>query len=686
MVKLFRHFSFASLVLIVLAVFAISYFHRMYEKNDLLKMGESHNLALTQTFSNIVWPQFHSFTASAKQLDDDALRGHSDTAILNHSVRDVMRNTNLVRLNILQLDGRTIFSTDPKLVGNNQSNNAGFLSARQGKVFSMLTHFDQFSALEGEITGRDILLSYVAMRRNADAPIEGVLELYTDVTAAQGNSENQQRFLLLMVTTVLSILYVIFVIIIKRAEGLLRKQSEQQRLIEQNLEHLSTHDALTNLPNRMLMLDRIKQSLASVERRGIKLAVISLDIDNFKSINDSLCHHIGDKVLQAVAKRLTDCLRKGDSAARIGSNQFVISLPDIHASAVIAKIVQKLHSVISSPLEIEGHNLYLTTSSGIALYPEHGQDVEMLMRNAGMAMYSAKQLGRNRHQIFVEQMSLSVKQRVKIEREMRHALDNNEFVVYYQPIVDLNTGTIIGAEALLRWPNDHGPWVTPTEFIPLAEESGLIVPLSEWVLSEACNQMKVWREHGLNEVGLSVNLSPHHFSMAVNLSPHHFATTGLADIVSRVIEQSGIEPMLLHLEITEGLMMGMSEVVLSNFEELRELGIQFSLDDFGTGYSSLGYLRRFSIHQLKIDRVFVQELPDSTDNIAIVTAIIALGNSLSLTVVAEGIETEAQLKCLQQLGCHQVQGFLLSRPLPAAEFMALILKKRDMRIILSSPT
>lgn len=680
MVRLFRHFSIASLILVVLAIILIGYSHRLYEKNDLLKMGESHNLALTQTFSNIIWPQFQTVANSAEKYDGDAVRHLSDTTHLNQIVRDAMRNTNLVRLSILQLDGHTLFSTDPKQTGNNQSNDAGFLSARQGKVFSMLTHPDRFDALEGEIINRDILVSYVALHRGIEAPVEGVLELHTDVTAAQENSEKQQRFFLLLVSAVLSLLYVIIVIIIKRADNLNQKQSEQYRLAERNLEHLSTHDALTDLPNRVLLLDRIKQSLASAERRGNQLAVISLDVDNFKAINDSLGHHVGDQVLLTVAQRLTGCLRKGDSAARIGSNEFVINLPDIHASAVISKIILKLHNVISTPMEIDGHKLYLTASSGIALYPDHGQDVEMLMRNAGMAMYHAKKLGRNRHQMFAEQMSMVVKQRVKIEREMRHALDNNEFIVYYQPIIDMTTGAIIGAEALLRWPNTEGTWLSPAEFIPLAEESGLIVPLSEKVLSEACGQLKSWGEHGMDEVSMAINMSPQHFMMSVNMSPRHFASNGLAEMVSTVLKNADIDPKMLHLEITEGMMMGMNEAVLTNFEELKEIGIQFSLDDFGTGYSSLGYLRRFSIHQLKIDRIFVHDLPGNSDSVAIVTAIIALGNSLGLTVVAEGIETEDQFNCLSKLGCHQLQGFLFSRPLPADQFLKLVLEKRDMRV------
>ena len=666
----------------VLATVVIGTFHRLFEKKDLLEFGKSHSVALSQTFSNVIWPRFRSFADTAGQLDADALRRHPDIAGLNQNVREVMRNTDLLKLNIIKLDGRTLFSTDASQIGNDDSRNAGFLAARQGQAMSTLTHYDKIGALDGEIADRDVLESYVALRPGADAPIEGVLEMYTDVTDALAGSERRQRLVTLSVIAVLAVLYTIFFFIAKYADSVIRRQHEQQRLADQSLQHMSTHDALTNLPNRMLLLDRIKQSLSSAERRNNLLAVAFIDIDHFKNINDSLGHHTGDKVLKTVAQRLSQLLRKGDTVARLGGDEFVITLPDINSSADVLQIVRKVLTSIALPIATDDRELHLTGSIGIALYPEHGKDVDTLMRHADMAMYNAKQLGRNRHQMFIEHMNVQVQRRVKIEHEMRRALDNREFVLYYQPIVDMQSGAIAGAEALLRWPNPNGAWLSPAEFIPMAEECGLIVPLSEWVLGEACAQLQMWRENGLglDDFTMAVNLSPRDFTMAVNLSPRHFATAGLAAMVAGVIERSKIDPSWLHLEITEGLLMGMNESVRSNFEDLKQLGIKFSLDDFGTGYSSLGYLRRFAIHLLKIDRSFVNDLPGNADSVAIVTAIVALANSLGLTVIAEGIETEAQLELLQQLGCHQAQGYLFSHPIPAAEFLSLALERRDMRI------
>ena len=671
MFRLLRYFSIASLVLMVLAAIVLGTLYQLFEKSHLLRFGESQNVTLTQAFSNSIWPQFRSFANAAKLLDADALRRHPDIAKLSQSVRDAVRNTATVRVKIYQLDGRTLFSTDATQIGASNGSDAGFLSARLGLALSEITHHDKFSALDGKLVNRDVLSSYIPLRSSADAPIEGVMTIYTDVTDLLASDKRRQRLVTLSVVAVLTALYGILFFIARHADSVIRKQYEQQRLIEQSLGHVTTHDALTNLPNRLLLLDRIKQSLTSAERRNNLLAVAFIDLDNFQNINNSLGHQISDKVLQTVAQRLARCVRESDTTARLGGDEFVVSLPDIHSNVDLFQIAKKMLAAIALPIEAEGRELHLTASIGIALYPEHGKDAETLIRKADMAMHSAKRLGRNRHQMFVEHMSEQVQQQAQMEDEMWRALKNNEFVLYYQPVIDLDSGAIVGAEALLRWPNAHGEWLSPTEFIPLTEKCGLILPLSEWVLSEACAQLQTWREKGL---GLG------DFTMAVNLSPHHFATAGLATMIAGVIEQAEIDPRWLHLEITESMLMGMNESILANFEGLKRIGIKFSLDDFGTGYSSLGFLRSFPIDLLKIDRTFVQDLPDNADNAAIVTTIIALANSLNLAVVAKGVETDAQASFLRQQGCHQAQGFLFSRPLPADEFLSLVLEKRDMLI------
>jgi diguanylate cyclase (GGDEF)-like protein len=667
MFRLLRYFSIASLVAMLLAAALLGILHQLFEKQQLLRFGESRNIMLAQVFSSSIWPQYQSLAKAGKTLDAAALRDRPEIARLNRSVREAMRGSPTVGVRIYLLSGRTLFSTDAAQIGASSSSDPGFLSARQGLPSSQIVSDDKSGLFGGKLTGRDVLSSYLPVRGSDDEPIEAVIKIYTDVTGLQQSEAREERLLIASVAAVLAGLYAILFLIARRADRIIRKQYEQQQRVEQSLRHVTTHDALTNLPNRLLLLDRIKQSLPSAERHNNLLAVATVDLDNFQSINNSLGHQVGDAVLKIVAQRLSQCLREGDTIARVGSDEFVVSLPDIHSNVNLFQIAKKMLSIISVPIESEGRELHLTASIGISLYPEHGSDAETLLRKADMAMHSAKRLGRNRHQMFVEHMDEQVQQQVQLEDELWRALKNNEFVLYYQPVIDLNSGAIIGAEALLRWPNRHGEWISPSEFIPLTEQCGLIVPLSEWVFSEACTQLQMWRER---EPGLE------DLTMSVNLSSRHFETAGLATMIAGVVEQAEIDPKRLYIEITEGMLMGDNESILANFEGLKRLGIRFSLDDFGTGYSSLGYLRNFPIDLLKIDRTFIQGLPDNADNAAIVTTIIALANSVNLAVVAKGVETAAQAAFMQQQGCHYAQGFLFGHPLPPDEFLALVLERR----------
>jgi diguanylate cyclase (GGDEF)-like protein len=671
MFRLLRYFSIASLFSMVLAAFVLGAFHQYFEKSHLLRFGETLNITLAQAFSNSKWPQFRDFAKAAEQYDTNTLLRDPELANLKNSVLETLLNTQTIGVQIFLNDGRTLFSTDPAQIGSINNTDPGFLSARSGLPTSAISLRDKDGTSNEKFAKLDMLSSYIPLRSSADSPVEAVIKIYTDISNLQESYENEERLVTLSVVSVLAGLYCVLFFIVRHADNVIRKQYNQQGIIEKNLQHVTTHDALTNLPNRVLLLDRIKQSLTSAERHNNLLAVASIDLDNFQNINDSFGHQVGDQVLSIVAQRLSQTLREGDTIARIGGDEFVVSLRDINSNVDLFQIAKKMLATISVPIESEGRELHLTASIGIALYPEHGSDAESLIHKAGMAMHSAKRLGRNRHQMFVEHMSEQMQQQVQVEDEMWRALKNNEFVLYYQPIIDLNTGKITGAEALLRWPNTHGPWLSPAEFIPLSEQCGLIVPLSEWVLSEACAQLQTWHEGGL---GLN------DFTMAVNLSARHFATAGLATMIGGVVEQAEIDPRWLHLDITESILVGMNESVLSNFESLKRTGIKFSLDDFGTGFSSLGYLRSYPIDMLKIDRTFIHGLPDDADNEAIVSTIISLANSLNLKVLAKGVETDAQVTFLQKQGCHQAQGFLFSRPLPPAEFLSLVLERRDMRL------
>lgn len=434
-----------------------------------------------------------------------------------------------------------------------------------------------------------------------------------------------------------------------------RKQSEE------TIRHLAYHDALTDLPNRALFSDRLTVALAQARRTGQGLAVMFLDIDRFKLVNDTLGHSAGDELLQKLAPELDRLVRQGDTVARVGGDEFTLLLTGIADRAEAETIAGRALEAVRRSRIISGQEMTVTTSIGIALFPRDGGDAETLLRNADTAMYRAKQQGRDNYQVYIPAMSAEILDRVSLEAELRRATARGEFVIHYQPQIEAATGRITGAEALLRWNHEERGLVYPAEFIAVAEETGLIIPMGEWVLRVACEQNKTWQNAGLPPI-----------TIAVNLAARQFQETNLVETISRTIQETGIAPSQLELEITESTAIQDPDLAASILRQLREMGVRISIDDFGTGYSSLNYLKRFRIDRLKIDRSFVSDLITDHNDAAIATAMIAMAHSLGLTVVAEGIETDAQLEFLLQQGCDYFQGHLLGKPVPANEFEALL--------------
>ncbi|HUQ26269.1 MAG TPA: EAL domain-containing protein [Burkholderiales bacterium] len=416
-------------------------------------------------------------------------------------------------------------------------------------------------------------------------------------------------------------------------------------------QHLADHDALTGLPNRRLLEDRLTQALAMSQRNREHTAVMFVDLDRFKTINDSLGHAVGDVLLKEVSLRLVNQLRTGDTICRIGGDEFVLVLPQIKRTSDVAQVAQKVIEQLSLPVVIEERELVVTPSIGIAVFPDDGRDAETLIRNADAAMYHAKEAGRANYQFFTEQMNQAASRRLALESDLRRALSKGELRVHYQPFVD-RADRVAGHEALLRWQHPERGLVGPGDFIQLAEETGLILRMGEWALREACRWATfIGAEHGLQ--------------VAVNLSPRQFNDPNLPRIVAAALKETGLPPRLLELEITESLAMRETDATLSTLKKLKELGVSIAIDDFGTGYSSLAYLKRFPVDKLKIDRSFVAELPDDREQCAIVSAIVALAHALNVRVVAEGVETVPQRDFLVRCGCDFVQGYLTGRPLDA---------------------
>ncbi|WP_243652978.1 bifunctional diguanylate cyclase/phosphodiesterase [Tumebacillus sp. BK434] len=434
-----------------------------------------------------------------------------------------------------------------------------------------------------------------------------------------------------------------------------------RKLAEERLEHIAYYDVLTSLPNRTLFEDRLHLEMARSRRHSQKLAVLLLDIDRFKYINDTLGHGLGDELIRAVAERLQTCVREGDTVSRIGGDEFTLILPDLRSPQAAVAVAQMILQKMTAPFVIAQTELYATCSIGISFFPDDGTDLQALMKNAESAMYRAKERGRNSYQLYTTSMNEDAMQKLSLERYLRKALGLDEFVLFYQPQVNVQSGEIFGVEALLRWKHPILGMVSPATFIPLAEETGLIVPIGEWVLKTACAQVKRWHAAGYPQL-----------TVAVNLSARQFQQEDLVEMVERVLEETGVEPQFLELEITESVTMHNVERAIVILHELTNLGIRISLDDFGTGYSSLSYLKHFPIHTLKIDQTFVRDITTDADDAAIATSVIALAHSLNLQVVAEGVETEEHLRYLAAQGCTSMQGYHFSRPLPAPEIDALL--------------
>ncbi len=435
-----------------------------------------------------------------------------------------------------------------------------------------------------------------------------------------------------------------------------RDVSERKRAEEQ-IEFQAYHDALTGLPNRLLFRDRLTVALAHARRLKQPLAVMFLDLDRFKLVNDTLGHSLGDELLKGVAGRLRSALREEDSIARMGGDEFTLLLSDLESADDAVRVAQKLLETIAQPISLDGHELFITTSIGIALFPADGDNAEELLQNADNAMYRAKEAGRNSCQLCTPAMNSRALERLSLESSLRRALDRGEFLLHYQPQFHLATGHIVGIEALLRWNHPQHGVVEPARYIPIAEETRLIVPIGEWVLREACRQAKAWQSR-----------LPR-LRMAVNLSPRQFQSTDLRKLIASALDESGLGAQFLELEITEGTAMQNTERTVATLKGLREMGMCISIDDFGTGHSALNYLRSFPIDSIKIDQTFVHEIETSQSARAIVSAVITMAHGLGLRVTAEGVETQTQMHYLREQGCEEVQGFLLGRPKAAGELL-----------------
>lgn len=689
MFNLSRYFSTVSFILIVMAAGVLGPLYRLLSVQQMTELAEHRNIAMAQVFQNSLGVPLANLMNVSLGRNADFLKNAVESKELQSSVVALMRNTSVVKVKIYNRLGMTVFSTEKDQVGENQLGNPGFRSAISGKVASELTHRNMIDTFEGVRSDIDVLASYIAIV-GKDGSTDGVFELYQDVTPFITQLQRSLWWVTACVFAVFMALYLLQFLVVRRAQGILEEQEgrikaardtleiqvdarteelrransqlkaeiSERRQAESKLNYLAYHDPLTGLANRRCFIERLEESLRESGQHEQQLAVLFIDLDQFKQVNDSLGHGVGDELLVAVATRLSEYVRLIDMLARLGGDEFICLMEAVRSEDEVAILAREIIDAFEAPFGLGEHELFLSASIGISLFPGDAENMIDLMRNADTAMYRAKAIGRGQYHFYTPEMTRDAKARIRMENLLRRALDNGELAVHLQPQVDTKTGDLVGAEALLRWNNLELGQVMPSCFIPLAEESGIIIPLGNWVLRETCRQVMAWRRSDFNLPQVSVNLS------VKQLERPEFIDT-LGDI----LDETGMDAGCLKLEVTESVVMEVGDAS-GLLQRLRDFGISLALDDFGTGYSSLSYLKMLPIQQLKIDQSFVMGIGRNPGDEAIIRTVMELATRLGFEVVAEGVETSQQAAFLAKVGCQQLQGYLHGRALAPDEFRA----------------
>lgn len=662
MFRLTRNYSIASLVGIVLVAIALGFFYRTIAVRSLIEHETLSNVSTAQSLSNSLWPTYANFIARAASLAPSELTHQPVLADLHKDVLQKIRGLRVVKVKIYDMDGLTVYSTNSAQIGEKKDNNIGLQKARAGETVSDMVFRDHLSTTEQVVLNRNLLLSYIPIRSSPGGPVEGVFEIYSDVTPLVVDIERTEYRVFGVVSFLLFLLYYFLLMIVRRADRIIRSHENAERRAQaEQIHYMAYHDPLTGLPNRALFKDRFQHAIAVAERTGKSLGVMFIDIDRFKVINDSLGHEGGDSVLVEAAKRIRTCLRASDTACRLGGDEFTVILESLPSVEDAAQAAERLLKKFTEPMKIGGREIIVTTSIGIAVYPGATKDIQRLLKYADVAMHKAKESGRNCHVFYTQEMEVHAQESLEYELGLRHALQNGEFRLYYQPRVNTATASVTGAEALLRWQHPERGLVLPDNFIPLLEDTGLVIPVGEWALREACLQGRRWHDAGHDSLGVSVNLSMKQFRAGT-----------LLGCVREALKVSGLPPQFLELEITESVLVEDVEQALALMNELKKIGVSLSIDDFGTGYSSLNYLRRFPIDLLKIDGSFIRDVTRNRGDAAITTTIAVMAKTLHLGLLAEGVETREQARFLKTIGCHTMQGYLFGEPVAADRFESLL--------------
>lgn len=618
---------------------------------------------MVQVFNNVAWADFSPYLSELQAKNNTALRQHAGPRQFDKTIRSQIQKLGIHRVSVMALNGNTVFSTNPRQLGVFQDVNPYFQKAKQGEVASHLAHRDLVASLEEIKLDRHLVISYVPVRNGSDTQPYAVFEIQFDVTPFVERINHNISVAYFTIVLLLIMLIAVFFALANNAETRIKQLAVTISQQEKFIEHQGYHDMLTGLPNRILFRDRLEIAMKVCLERELLLAILFIDLDHFQKVNDALGHAIGDRVLLEVSSRLKSCVRSSDTVARIGGDEFVLILEGINVLDEAEEIAKQIIGTVSEPIVMEGKEFFVTPSIGIAVYPFDDDDVNSLLKKANSAMYKAKNAGRNTFRYFTEIARQQLASRFSIENALRRALERNEFELYYQPIVQAKTGKILAVEALLRWQSAEVGGISPMVFVPMLEETGLIIPVGQWVLENACRQNVLWQQKGIRD--LKVN---------VNMSAKQLLHKNLIKQVNEALDSTGLRPHLLDVEITESLLIDDFSNTIQILDMLNETGISLSVDDFGTGYSSLSYLKRMPVDTLKIDQSFVQDITANIDDAAIVEAICALSKSLRFKVTAEGVESPQQLEFLRRVEVNAVQGYMFSRPMPASDLEQILFR------------
>lgn len=669
---LLRYFSLISLICIVVTSLLLNHWVQKNAQENLLNSEERNNVALTHILASSIWlnfPELLQRTEPPRPVHGELTATESR---LEQFINLRVAHLNVIKIKIYDAAGKTIYSSNHRQIGQSVADTADFKRAISGQVSSKLSFRDRFYAQQELIENRNIISSYVPIYPLDETQIIGVFEVYKDVTPSIQHLEQTLKRITVGVASLLSALFLVQYFFIRRADCLIRQHHDEQEKVHNEIRHVAYYDNLTSLPNRVLFMQRLEHALLSAEQSQRLAALLFIDLDRFKQVNDNLGHEAGDTLLKIIAERLTDCVRTGDIVARFSGDEFTVLLENLSNVELAGNVAQRIIHELSVPVELGRHKIHISASIGISLYPFADDDVDSLIKKADAAMYFSKSTGRNRYHVFSPDMYEHDSKNYAIESDLNTAITEHQFELYFQPKINIADWKMHSMEALLRWNHPHRGLISPDEFIPVLEETGKIISVGEQVIQRSCEILKSWHDEGLETL-----------SVAVNVSALQFRQPDFYDMVDNILNRTGLSAQHLELEITESTLLDDAQNCIEIMHRLKQRGVRLTIDDFGTGYSSLNYLSRLPVDTLKIDRHFVKDLHNNRESRSIITAIISFAHGLNIDIVAEGIEDMKQLTFLSAMRCTSVQGFMFSKPLSQAAFYDVYRSGGDFSDIIS---